>query len=59
MKEKSEIVTTSIRMSEELSNEIQALCNAGGGSRNTMMIVLMQLGLQIFKGNFSVNLDKK
>ena len=54
---KNEVVNFSIRISPELHNEIKKEAKEINSSINSMILFLIKLGLKVYKGNISIQIQ--
>lgn len=56
--EREQTTTTSIRIPTELNERIKRKAAEIGASQNSIMMVLLDLGLKIYEGEFTIQIQK-
>lgn len=57
--EEVRITTTSLRIPTELNERIKRKATEIGASQNSMMMVLLDLGLKLYEGQFTVQVQNQ
>lgn len=55
---KGTVITTSVRIAEQLYNEIQEICAENGISLNGALLMLLRLGIKAYGGKFIVSSEE-